>query len=172
MHRVVKKIWNKMSSKSDEAQMMAPVKYAPENLQFVRTVGTGKPLFLSMISSSILTGSFGRVFVTKVKGSDEIVAVKRLTKQALLKQKQEEHVLAEKAILAALDHPFCVKLLHTYKDPYYLYIVLEFVQGGEFFTYLRKTKRVSVDAARFYAAQITSIFEYLHSGDIIYRWGV
>eukprot|EP01053_Blabericola_migrator_P001316 Blabericola_migrator_1__1315@NODE_1341_length_4760_cov_305_831664_g865_i1_p4_GENE_NODE_1341_length_4760_cov_305_831664_g865_i1NODE_1341_length_4760_cov_305_831664_g865_i1_p4_ORF_typecomplete_len158_score40_37Pkinase/PF00069_25/1_1e29Pkinase_Tyr/PF07714_17/1_7e18_NODE_1341_length_4760_cov_305_831664_g865_i135143987 len=157
MHRVVKKIWNKMSSKSDEAQMMAPVKYAPENLQFVRTVGTG---------------SFGRVFVTKVKGSDEIVAVKRLTKQALLKQKQEEHVLAEKAILAALDHPFCVKLLHTYKDPYYLYIVLEFVQGGEFFTYLRKTKRVSVDAARFYAAQITSIFEYLHSGDIIYRWGV
>eukprot|EP01054_Gregarina_sp_Poly1_P006939 Gregarina_sp_Poly_1__6938@NODE_3771_length_889_cov_5_682482_g2422_i0_p2_GENE_NODE_3771_length_889_cov_5_682482_g2422_i0NODE_3771_length_889_cov_5_682482_g2422_i0_p2_ORF_typecomplete_len163_score21_76Pkinase/PF00069_25/2_6e28Pkinase_Tyr/PF07714_17/2_1e18Phage_int_SAM_1/PF02899_17/3_2e02Phage_int_SAM_1/PF02899_17/1_NODE_3771_length_889_cov_5_682482_g2422_i0277765 len=162
MHKVVKKIWNKVSSRSGEdalseesARNNSISRYTQQNLQFIRTVGTG---------------SFGRVFVSKVKDpSAEIVAVKRLTKHTIIKQKQVAHVLAEKAILSSVDHPFIVKLLNTYRDNWYLYIVLEFVQGGEFFTYLRKVKRLSIDSAKFYAAQVTSIFEYLHSGDIVYR---
>lgn len=62
-----------------------------------------------------------------------------------------------------------VNMLGTFKDDRYLYIVMEYVIGGEFFTLLRKTRRFDNDAARFYAAQVTLIFEYLHGRNIIYR---
>lgn len=62
-------------------------------------------------------------------------------------------------------------MLGTFKDDRYLYIVMEYVVGGEFFTVLRRVRRFENDAARFYAAQVTTIFEYLHSRNIIYRSG-
>ena len=48
-------------------------------------------------------------------------------------------------------------------------MVLEYVVGGEFFTHLRNAQRLDNSNARFYAAQVTLIFEYLHSQDFIYR---
>lgn len=64
-----------------------------------------------------------------------------------------------------------VNMLGTFKDDRYLYIVMEYVVGGEFFTVLRRVRRFENDAARFYAAQVTTIFEYLHGRSIIYRSG-
>lgn len=55
------------------------------------------------------------------------------------------------------------------QDERYLYIVLEFVRGGELFTYLRTCNNFPVPQTQLYAAQIVSIFEYLHSKNIIYR---
>lgn len=60
-------------------------------------------------------------------------------------------------------------MLGTFRDDRYLYIVMEYVIGGEFFTVLRKNRRFENDASRFYAAQVTCIFEYLHGRNIIYR---
>lgn len=119
---------------------------------------------------TIGTGSFGRVFVARLKDNPEqLVAVKRLVKAVIVKQKQVEHINTEKRILSQVEHPFIVNLLAAHKDKRYLYIVLEFVQGGEFFGYLRKQKRLHIDHARFYAATVALVFEYLHRSDIIYR---
>lgn len=57
----------------------------------------------------------------------------------------------------------------SFQDDRYLYLALEYIVGGEFFTHLRKAGRLENAAARFYAGQITKIFEYLHSMDYIYR---
>lgn len=54
-------------------------------------------------------------------------------------------------------------------DDKYLYMILEYVVGGEFFTHLRKAGRFDNSTAKFYAAQIVSIFDYLHQQDFIYR---
>ena len=57
------------------------------------------------------TGSFGRVFLAKWKGdaNKDPVAIKRLKKAAVIRQKQVDHINSEKSILAALDHPFIVR---------------------------------------------------------------
>lgn len=67
--------------------------------------------------------------------------------------------LSEKAILMEIDHPFIVNCEASFQDPAYLYLSLEFVVGGEFFTHLRKAGRLDNNASKFYSAQITAIFE-------------
>lgn len=83
--------------------------------------------------------------------------------------KQVDHITSEKAILNALNHPFIVNLFGCFHDCRYLYLCIEYVVGGEFFTHLRRSGRFKNEAACFYGAQITAIFEYCHSKNIIYR---
>lgn len=65
--------------------------------------------------------------------------MKVLKKAEIIKLRQVEHTMNEKLILEQLDFPFLVKILGTFQDSNNLYLVLEYVQGGELFTYLRKS---------------------------------
>eukprot|EP00753_Platysulcus_tardus_P015038 PLAT4733.1.p1 GENE.PLAT4733.1~~PLAT4733.1.p1 ORF type:complete len:331 (-),score=112.14 PLAT4733.1:328-1320(-) len=115
------------------------------------------------------TGSFGRVRFATHPETGSYWAIKMLKKAEVIRLQQVEHMISEKAILMSLDHPFIVKMAGTFQDERYLYMVLEYVVGGEFFTHLRKAGRFDNATARFYAAQIVLIFEYLHRQDYIYR---
>lgn len=115
------------------------------------------------------TGSFGRVRFVLHKPSKTHWAMKMLKKAEVMRLQQVEHILSEKQILSKIDHPFIVSLAASFKDTKYLYMILEVVVGGEFFTHLRKAGRLDNVTAKFYAAQIVSVFEYLHKQDIIYR---
>jgi len=115
------------------------------------------------------TGSFGRVRIATHKETSGVWAIKMLKKCEVVRLQQVEHMLSEKAILAVLDHPFIVTLGGTFQDELYLYMVLEFIVGGEFFTHLRKAGRFPNETARFFSCQIVMIFEYLHEQDFIYR---
>eukprot|EP01066_Platyproteum_vivax_P014325 Platyproteum_vivax@DN6421_c0_g1_i1.p1 len=115
------------------------------------------------------TGSFGRVKFAKYKPTGEHYALKILKKSAIIRLKQVDHITSEKKILQSISHPFIVNMYDAFHDSRYLYLVLEYVVGGEFFTHLRKAGRFDNETAKFYAAQITSIFEYLHSKNIVYR---
>jgi len=126
----------------------------PEDFERIRTLGTG---------------SFGRVMLVEHSSTGNFYAMKILDKQKVVKLKQIEHTLNEKRILQAISFPFLVNLEHHFKDNSYLYMVLEFVPGGEMFSHLRKVGRFSEQHARFYAAQIVLTFEYLHYLDILYR---
>jgi len=124
------------------------------------------------LGKTLGTGSFGRVrFATYNPGnpSKDFYALKILKKSAIIRLKQVDHISSEKEILMTLQHPFIVNLYGCFHDPRYLYLVLEYVVGGEFFTHLRKAGRFDNDTSRFYAAGITTIFEYCHSKNIIYR---
>ncbi|KAI9913773.1 hypothetical protein PsorP6_005281 [Peronosclerospora sorghi] len=68
-----------------------------------------------------------------------------------------------------MNYPFIVNFAGTYQDTKYLYMVFEYVIGGEFCTHLRKSLRCSNNTAKFFAAQIVSIFEYMHKQNFIYR---
>lgn len=85
---------------------------------------------------------------------------------------QVEHMLSEKKILTLLSrekHPFIVDLVSTFNDDQYIYMVLDYVVGGEFFSHLRNTGILEPESASFYIAQVVLIFENLHEKGIIYR---
>ena len=115
-------------------------------------------------------GSFGRVRLCKYKKNNKIYVMKILKKIEIVKQKQVDHVYSEFNILSVLNHPFIVKLIGIYfEEPRYLYFILEYIQGGELFTLLRTNNTFPLEQAKFYIAHIITIFEYLHSKNIIYR---
>ena len=96
--------------------------------------------------------------------------MKILKKSDIIKQKQVDHVYSEFNILSMLKHPFIVQLLgFNFEDPKYIYFILEYIQGGELFTLLRTKGSFPVPQTKFYIAHIITIFEYLHSKNIVYR---
>jgi len=123
------------------------------------------------LRATVGTGTFGRVRVIKIKGSPDRtpLALKIMKKSEVIRLKQVEHVKAETQILSMIEHPFIVNLLATFQDEKRLFILLEFVNGGELFSHLRKEGRLPNDDALFYAGQIVLAFAYLHSMHIVYR---
>lgn len=121
------------------------------------------------LKETLGTGSFGRVRLCKHKNGNDYYAIKCLKKREIIKMKQVQHIIAEKSILMEISHPFIVNMLCSFQDEKKLYLVLEFVIGGEMFTHLRSAGRFPNDVAKFYHAELVLAFEYLHSKDIIYR---
>jgi serine/threonine protein kinase len=80
-----------------------------------------------------------------------------------------EHVLNEKSLLSTIDHPGIIKLYTTWNDLNNLYLLLEYVPGGELFYYIRLYGQLTLEMTRFYCAEIILILEYLHSRNFIYR---
>eukprot|EP00041_Stephanoeca_diplocostata_P011120 m.180525 g.180525 ORF g.180525 m.180525 type:complete len:393 (+) comp18422_c0_seq1:248-1426(+) len=116
-------------------------------------------------------GSFGRVLLVKLKGSEDWSACKIISKKRIIETKQVEHTLNEKNILFCMNSPFVVKLFEFFQDAKNLYFVLEFVSGGEMFTVLQRSRRrkFSSEQTQYFAAQTISAFEYLHNLDVIHR---
>ncbi|KAL9614412.1 MAG: hypothetical protein Q9167_001083 [Letrouitia subvulpina] len=124
------------------------------------------------------TGSFGRVHLVQSKHNQRFYAVKVLKKQQVVKMKQVEHTNDERKMLQKVKHAFLVTLWGTFQDSKNLYMVMDFVEGGELFSLLRKSqvyicslyqKRFPNPVAKFYAAEVTLALDYLHSMHIIYR---
>jgi len=121
------------------------------------------------LRATLGTGSFGRVRLVRHTASQKFFALKILKKSEVIYLKQVDHVKTEKKILEEIDHPFIVNLSGAFQDDKNLYLLLEYVIGGEFFSHLRKAGRFPNDTARFYAAQVSLVFEHLHSLMILYR---
>ena len=93
------------------------------------------------IKVTLGTGSFGRVVLAKHNKTGIHVAIKILKKEKVVKTKQIEHTKYEKNLLLEIDCPFVVNLLTTFQDSKNLYLVMEYVKGGEMFFHLRKAGR-------------------------------
>ncbi|CBH16470.1 protein kinase A catalytic subunit [Trypanosoma equiperdum] len=121
------------------------------------------------IRETIGTGTFGRVRLCRHRASGQYVVLKILKKQEILRMKQVDHILAESSILQELSHPFIVTMYKGFMDDDRLYLLLEYVVGGELFSHLRKAGKFPNDVAKFYSAEVVLAFEYIHECGIVYR---
>ena len=86
------------------------------------------------------TGSFGRVHLVRSKHNGRFYAIKVLNKEKVVRMKQVEHTNSEREMLVRVRHPFLVNLWGTFHDVNNLYMVMDFVAGGELFSLLRKSQ--------------------------------
>lgn len=115
------------------------------------------------------TGSFGRVHLVQSRVNARYYAIKVLKKSEVVRLKQVAHSNNEKHILESVAHPFLVNMWGTFQDDVNLYMVMDYVPGGELFSVLRRSQRFPDHVAKFYAAEVVLAIEYLHSKDVIYR---
>ena len=84
-------------------------------------------------------GGFATVFLVRMKSSNKkYFALKAIKKADVIKMKQEKQVMNEKNILKGIKHSFIVELFSAFQDTYHLYMVMEYIDGGDLFSYLRK----------------------------------
>lgn len=118
-------------------------------------------------------GGYGKVFqVRKLTGDDKgkIFAMKVLKKATIVRNsKDTAHTKAERNILEAVKHPFIVDLLYAFQTKGKLYLILEYLSGGELFMHLEREGIFLEDTACFYVAEISLALEHLHRQGIIYR---
>lgn len=99
------------------------------------------------IQRTLGTGSFGRVHLVRSKHNQRFYAVKVLKKAQVHKMKQVEHTNDERRMLQEVKHPFLITLWGTFQDSKNLYMVMDFVEGGELFSLLRKSQVCSMTQA-------------------------
>jgi len=114
-------------------------------------------------------GSFGKVMQVKKKSDGNIYAMKVLRKEAIIARKQVTHTKAERSILEKINHPFIVQLHYAFQSEDKLYMILDYVNGGELFFHLKREGKFPEDRVAQYAAQIASALAHLHGFDIVYR---
>ncbi|CDQ82686.1 unnamed protein product [Oncorhynchus mykiss] len=133
------------------------------------TNGDRKMTFPYVFTVQTGTGTFGRVFLVKDKKSRAFYALKAMKIPDVIRLKQEQHVHNEKEVLTEVNHPFLIRLFWTHHDDRLLYMLMDYVPGGELFSYLRSRGRFSNTTGLFYSTEIVCAIEYLHSKEIVYR---
>jgi protein kinase A len=123
------------------------------------------------LGATVGVGTFARVRVAKAKGRPKTapMALKILHKQKVLMMNEVDHVKNEIKVLNAVDHPFIVKLQASWQDHRSIYMLMDFVNGGELFSVIQRKRRIPEDQARLWIAELVLAFEHLHSMDIAYR---
>jgi serine/threonine protein kinase len=115
------------------------------------------------------SGSFGHVTLCLHAKGGACYALKAMLKGRLAAQSQIERVLYEREALRKCSHPFIVTLAATLQDVETVYLLLEYVPGGELFSILQATRFLVDPVGAFYAACVTSALEHMHDRTIVYR---
>lgn len=131
--------------------------YGPHDFEVLRLLGKG---------------TFGQVYQVRKKDTKRIYAMKVLSKKLIVKKNEIAHTIGERNILvttATHSCPFIIGLKFSFQTPTDLYLVTDYMSGGELFWHLQKEGRFPEDRAKFYIAELVLALEYLHDHDIVYR---
>ncbi|KAK3203871.1 hypothetical protein GRF29_106g886782 [Pseudopithomyces chartarum] len=151
-----RKAQKEQSMRKQEAEYLRflRTKERPENFSTLKIIGKG---------------AFGEVKLVQRRNDGKIYALKSLVKAEMFKKDQLAHVRSERDILAESDSPWVVKLHTTFQDSTFLYMLMEFLPGGDLMTMLIKYEIFTEDITRFYMAEITLAIEAVHKLGFIHR---
>ncbi|KAJ2227370.1 hypothetical protein EV180_002482 [Coemansia sp. RSA 518] len=115
-------------------------------------------------------GGYGKVYLVQHKQTHRYFAMKVLRKASiLLKRRQITFTMTERSILSEVQHPFIVKLYYAFQSNSKLYLIMEYVAGGEMFTHMASERIFTEAQASFYAAELVLAISHLHKLGIVFR---
>jgi serine/threonine protein kinase len=114
-------------------------------------------------------GAFGKVILVSNRFTQQLHAMKVISKKLLRKKNSVQQMISERNILTKLSHPFVVALDYAFQTDQKLFLIMEFLSGGELFYHLRKRGHMQEADLQIYAAEMVLALEFLHSKHIIHR---
>mmetsp|Transcript_17314 Transcript_17314/g.40314 ORF Transcript_17314/g.40314 Transcript_17314/m.40314 type:complete len:469 (+) Transcript_17314:95-1501(+) len=114
-------------------------------------------------------GSFGKVQLVQQKGTENFFALKQMVKKRYRHKNQRRQVFAERDVMTVAKNRWYVELLATFQDTDHVYMVMEFVQGGDFLYHLCVYDRLSAANTAFYMAELLEALDLLHRNDLVHR---
>ncbi|PIA55663.1 hypothetical protein AQUCO_00700166v1 [Aquilegia coerulea] len=121
------------------------------------------------IIKPISRGAFGKVFLARKRTTRDLFAIKVLKKLDMIRKNDIERILAERNILITVRNPFVVRFFYSFTCRDNLYLVMEYLNGGDLYSLLRNIGCLEEDVARTYIAELVLALEYLHSLGIVHR---
>ena len=115
------------------------------------------------------TGAFGKVSLVYNEELKRYFAMKALKKEYIKKSQQTKHTKEERKILETIDYPFISKLYYAFQTKKSLYMITEFMAGGEMFHHLHDCGHFDENRTRFYIAELILAIDHLHKHNILYR---
>ncbi len=138
----------------EEANLASRKKMSTSDFEFIAKIGAG---------------AFGEVRVCRHKQTKEVYAMKIMKKNEMLKKNQATHIRAERDVLALCDNPWVVKLQYSFQDAVNLYLVMEYLQGGDLMTILMKYDILTEEQTRFYIAETALAIVSVHALNYVHR---
>lgn len=114
-------------------------------------------------------GAFGEVRLVQKIDTGHVYAMKILRKTDMVAKEQLAHVRAERDILVEADHTWVVKMYYSFQDPVNLYLIMEFLPGGDMMTLLMKKDTLSEEVTQFYIAETALAIDSIHNCGFIHR---
>ena len=115
-------------------------------------------------------GAFGKVNIGLNILSGRVVAIKSFNKKELEKSGDNmKKILYETDLMKKLNHPNVTKILEMFEDKEYILLSMEYINGGNLFSFVKKRRKLSEKTAKFLFKQIILGIQHIHSNKIVHR---
>jgi serine/threonine protein kinase len=121
------------------------------------------------ILKPISKGAYGKVFLAVKKKTGDLYAIKVINKEDLRHKNKVQHIKSERDILAHTQHAFVVKFYYSFQTKENLYMVMEYLNGGDLYSLLKNLMCFDDTMTKMYIAEVVLALEYLHSQGIVHR---
>uniref|UniRef100_A0A8C8I2L5 non-specific serine/threonine protein kinase n=1 Tax=Oncorhynchus tshawytscha TaxID=74940 RepID=A0A8C8I2L5_ONCTS len=153
----------------DEEKRIRRSQHARKETEFLRLKRTRLGLDDFESLKVIGRGAFGEVRLVQKKDTGHIYAMKILRKADMLAKEQVGHIRAERDILVQADSLWVVKMFYSFQDKINLYLLMEFLPGGDMMTLLMKKDTLSEEETQFYVAETVLAIDSIHQMGFIHR---
>jgi len=157
------------NSLSEEEKRLKKLHYAAKESEYLRMKRSRMSVMDFIPLKVIGKGAFGEVRLVQKADTGHVYAMKALRKAEMVAKDQVAHVRAERDILVEADHQWVVKMYYSFQDNEMLYLVMEFLPGGDLMTLLMKKDTLTEEAAQFYISETALAIQSIHQLGFIHR---
>lgn len=150
----------------DDSEDLKPVIDGMDSIQISQGLGLQDFDLIRVIGR----GSYAKVLLVRLKKNDQVYAMKVVKKELVHDDEDIDWVQTEKHVFEqAASSPFLVGLHSCFQTTSRLFLVIEYVNGGDLMFHMQRQRKLPEEHARFYAAEICVALNFLHERGIIYR---